>query len=171
VTAEQTVRSGMQRGGIEGWLAAMSPELLAYFVRRVVPSEDAADLLGETLLVLWRRADAIPDDDRAARMWAFGVARNVLRGHRRTSLRRSGLTDRLRAELGSSGGVAPPADVRVLDLRAAIDRLKPIDREIVRLVHWEGLTLVETAELLGRREGTVQSRYHRARSVLRKQLG
>ncbi|MBC7278385.1 MAG: sigma-70 family RNA polymerase sigma factor [Nocardioides sp.] len=146
----------------------MAPALLAYFVRRVTPPDEAADLLGEALLVLWRRADAIPDEERAARMWAFGIARNVLRGHRRTSRRRSALANRLRAELAASDGLAHPADVRVLDLRSALERLKPIDQEIVRLVHWDGLSLVEVAELLGKSEGTVRSRYHRARSSLRR---
>lgn len=171
MTADQILGSTNRSGEVEDWLGATAPALLAYFVRRVVLPDEAADLLGETLLVLWRRADAIPDEERAARMWAFGIARNVLRGHRRTSRRRLALADRLRAELEAGGDLAHPADERVLDLRSAIDGLKPIDREIVRLVHWDGLSLVDTAELLGKREGTVRSRYHRARSALRQQLG
>lgn len=171
MTAEQIIGSTKPAGEVEDWLGGMAPALLAYFMRRVAPSDEAADLLGEVLLVLWRRADAIPDDERAARMWAYGIARNVLRGHLRTSQRRSALADRLRAELESGGDLEQPAYERVLDLRSAVERLKPIDREIVRLVHWDGLSLVETAELLGKREGTVRSRYHRARSVLRQQLG
>jgi RNA polymerase sigma-70 factor (ECF subfamily) len=166
VTAEQ-VRVATRRAlDVEEWLGVMAPTLLAYFVRRVTPPEEAADLLSEALLVLWRRADALPLEEDAARMWAFGIARNMLRGHRRTSRRRSALADRLRAELVS---VEPalPVDERVLDLRSAVDRLRPIDREIVRLVHWDGLSLVEVAELLGKREGTVRSRYHRARTALR----
>ncbi|MEI7058438.1 RNA polymerase sigma factor [Nocardioides sp. CCNWLW239] len=171
MTADQTIPAADRADEIEDWLGVMAPMLLAYFLRRVTPPDEAADLLAEALLVLWRRAEAIPAEDRAARMWAYGVARNVLRGHRRTSRRRSALTERLRAELASTEEVAHPADDRVLDLRSAIERLKPIDREIVRLVHWDGLSLVEAAEVVGMREGTVRSRYHRARSVLRGQLG
>ncbi|NYI76258.1 RNA polymerase sigma factor [Nocardioides panzhihuensis] len=85
------------------------------------------------------------------------------------------LDDLLRAAAPRPGPMADvlahPADVRVLDLRSALERLKPIDQEILRLVHWDGLSLVETAELLGKRAGTVRSRYHRARSSLRRQLG
>jgi RNA polymerase sigma-70 factor (ECF subfamily) len=175
VTAQQAVpdpdTDSLMVGDLDAWLASIAPTLLAYFVRRVVPAEDAADLLGETLLQLWRRADALPDDPHDARMWAFGVARNVLRGHRRTNQRRSALAGRLRNELSSIDEVAHPADERVLDLRAALDRLKPIDQEILRLVHWDGLSLVETATVVGLREGTVRSRYHRVRGRLRRQLG
>lgn len=157
-------------GDLDDWLASIAPTLLAYFVRRVASAEDAADLLGETLLLLWRRADAIPNDSGRARMWAFGVARNVLRGHRRTDQRRSALAGRLRLELSSLDEMAHSTDDRVLDLRAAIDRLKPIDQEILRLVHWDGLSLIETAGVVGMREGTVRSRYHRVRARLRRQL-
>ncbi|NGN92523.1 sigma-70 family RNA polymerase sigma factor [Nocardioides sp. KC13] len=155
---------------VDDWLVSIAPTLLAYFVRRVVSAEDAADLLGETLLQLWRRADALLDDPHDARMYAFGVARNVLRGHRRTNQRRSALAGRLRSELSSVDEVAHPADERVMDLRAALDRLKPIDQEILRLVHWDGLSLVETATVIGMREATVRSRYHRVRARLRQQL-
>ncbi|MFD7078035.1 RNA polymerase sigma factor [Nocardioides sp. NPDC059952] len=164
-------RGGLSAGELGDWLVSIAPTLLAYFVRRVAPAEDAADLLGETLLLLWRRSDAIPNDPDDARMWAFGVARNVLRGHRRTNQRRSALARRLRLELSSADELVHPADERVLDLRAAIDWLKPIDQEILRLVHWDGLSLVETAAVVGMREGTVRSRYHRVRARLRRQLG
>lgn len=40
-----------------------APDLLAFFMRRVATAEDAADLLGEALLVIWRRAGSIPADD------------------------------------------------------------------------------------------------------------
>lgn len=56
---------------------AASPDLLVYFLRRVDAPEDAADLLGEALLVIWRRAASIPSDDQEARMWMFGIARNL----------------------------------------------------------------------------------------------
>lgn len=174
MTARQTAadlrHGGLVAGDLDDWLVSIAPMLLAYFVRRVTPAEDAADLLSETLLLLWRRVDAIPTDPDGARMWAFGVARNVLRGHRRTDQRRSALVGRLRLELSSADEVAHPADERVLDLRAAIDRLKPIDQEILKLVHWDGLSLIEAAAVVGMREGTLRSRYHRARARLRRQL-
>ncbi|SDC47603.1 RNA polymerase sigma factor [Nocardioides lianchengensis] len=144
------------------------PDLLAYFTRRVRPVEDAADLLSETLVVLWRRADAVPEEPEAARRWAFGVARKVLATHRRTLRRRAALTDRLRDELSvpnpDGDGDATAA------LHDALLTLRPLDREIVRLVHWDGFSLVDAAAVLGRRPATVRSRYHRARQALRRRL-
>nr|WP_273377824.1 sigma-70 family RNA polymerase sigma factor [Actinopolymorpha pittospori] len=145
--------------------------MLAYFMRRVSPIEDAADLLAETFLVLWRRADAVPQDHAAARMWTYGVARRVLATHRRASNRRSALADRLRHELAIQPGRIDDDKIGPLDhLHTALTRLPDLDQEIVRLVHWEGLSLVEVAGVLGRRQGTIRSRYHRARKLLKRGL-
>ncbi|WP_275094068.1 RNA polymerase sigma factor [Microbacterium lushaniae] len=38
------------------------------------------------------------------------------------------------------------------------------------LIHWEGFSLVEVSRILAMKEGTVRSRYHRARASLRSQL-
>lgn len=141
-------------------LEATAPDLLHYFERR--ERNDAADLLAETLLVAWRRVDDLPDDEVQARMWLFGVARTVLLGHARDMARRSRLADRLR-ELPAP--VANDTD-RALDVRAAIAKLSEADAELVRLVHWEGLTLAEAATVVGCNASTARGRYQRARAAL-----
>ncbi|HEU5025198.1 MAG TPA: sigma-70 family RNA polymerase sigma factor [Spirillospora sp.] len=160
----------MSAGALDSLITREAPGLLAYFARRVTPATDAADLLGETLLVLWRRVEDMPTDSDAARMWMYGVARRVLATHRRTTTRRKALTDKLRAELQVSTPNPDADDDRVSHLKEAIAALKPLDQEIVRLVHWEGFSLAEVATLLGKRQGTVRSRYHRARTELKTRM-
>ena len=53
-------------------------DLLAYVWRRTPSPEDAADALAETYLIAWRKLDSLPRGGEA-RLWLFGVARNVLR--------------------------------------------------------------------------------------------
>lgn len=152
-----------------------SPRLLAYFARRVEPTEEAADLLSQTMIVAWRRQDAIPHEETEARMWLFGVARKTLSTYRRSVLRRSALSDRLRDELSAgsadawTGGTGQVDDVddRVVTVRAAMANLKAEDRDIIALVHWDGFTLAESAKLLHQRPGTTRSRYHRAKGRLK----
>ncbi len=155
---------------VEEVVARKTQRLLTYFSRRVSPVEDAADLLADTLLILWRRYDAVPRDRDAARMWAYGIARRVLATHRRTNTRHSALADRLRTELTTQKAATPEPDERMDLVHSALSRLHPVDQEIIRLVHWEGFTLVEVAALLGKRQNTIRSRYHRARSELRQRL-
>lgn len=51
-------------------------------------------------------------------------------------------------------------------VKAAMDRLGPADREILRLVEWERLTAAELAVALGVRPRTARVRLHRARRAL-----
>jgi RNA polymerase sigma-70 factor (ECF subfamily) len=143
--------------------------LLNYFLRRTDNADDAADLLGETLLVVWRREDAIPADATEARMWMFGVARRVLSGHRRSRSRRDALSERLGATLATVAQEDSDSDAE--SLRVAIATLPELDREIVRLVYWDGFTLAAVAQMLRMRPATVRSRMARAKSRLRSQIG
>lgn len=154
------------------WVGALvereARTLLAYFERRVDVRADAADLVGDTLMTLWRRRASLPDDPTEARMWMFGVARRVLATHRRSGRRRTALADRLREQLAIDAPTGPSDDV--LRVRAAVRALPERDRELVGLVHWEGLTLAEAAHVLGIRPGTARMRYARARERLAAEL-
>lgn len=151
--------------------------LLRYFTRRVDQPEDAADLLAETLLAVWRKAKHLPTDTTEARMWMFGVARNVLTTHRRGHGRRLALAERLRTDMATrhhsaraDGRAGSDADDLKDHVRALISDLDPRDQEIVTLVHWEQMSLAEVATLTGTRPSTVRSRYARARDRLRATL-
>lgn len=147
-------------------LTATSPDLLAY-LRRRVGDDDGADLLGETMVVAWRRVRDLPDDPERARMWLFGIARGTLLNHARGERRRWALTERIRSVPMRD---AAPADDG-LEVRDAIGRLDPDDAELVRLVHWERMTLVQAASLLGIADSTARTRYARAKERLRVMLG
>ncbi len=154
-------------GRISVVVESNSPDLLAYFLRRVETAEDAADLLGEALLVIWRRAASMPADDEEARMWMFGIARNLVTTLGRATRRRSALQDKLRWQLRDQV-VATAGDN--LDVPALLRRLSEIDQEIIRLTYWDGFTQRQAAQMLGMPEGTLRSRHHRARESLRRML-
>jgi RNA polymerase sigma factor (sigma-70 family) len=143
--------------------------LLAYAVRRAPTPEDAADAVSETFLVAWRRIDAVPPGEQA-RLWLYGTARRVLANQRRSAARRTQLSDRLRAELRT---LQPPSSERPDDLdqlRRALDRLRPADRELLRLIAWEGLGPAELATVLDCSRNAAKIRTHRARRRLRREL-
>jgi len=158
------------RRRIEDAVAANSPALLAYFARRVLPSHEAADLLAETLLILWKRAGALPARDEEIRPWMFGIARHVLLHHQRSTVRRRAVADQLRSILTITPSTAFADTALYEELHTALSALDQVDREIIALVHWDGFALVEASRILGMKEGTVRSRYHRARAALRTQL-
>ena len=104
-------------------------------------------------------------------MWLFGVARRVLSQHYRSAVRRSALGERLRSELATWCLVQSGDDGRGAAVREAIEKLSSADRELVRLVHWDGFALNDAASILRIRPGTARMRYQRARERLRNLLG
>ena len=152
------------RADIRATLRDCSGDLLSYFERRVTVREDAADLLGETLLVAWRRIDRLPDDAERRRMWLFGVAANVLANHRRAQSRRGALTERLRRHLATEPPAADAGEVHAV--RDAVRRLPDQQRELIMLVHWEGFSVAAAAEILGVNASTARSRYAAGKAAL-----
>ncbi len=144
-----------------------SSDLLRYFQRRVA-LDDAPDLLGETMVAAWRRVASLPDDDEQARMWLFGIARGTLLNYSRGERRRWALVDRLRSAASARPMVAGPDEGA--DVRDAIDRLAPESSELVRLVHWDRLTIAQAAEVLNIPASTARSRYATAKEKLRTTL-
>ena len=166
-TAAADVRADLPAVDVTALVEREAPSLLAYFARRVPVAEDAADLLGELYLVVWRRRAVIPRDATAARMWLYGVARKVLGRHRRSYGRRTALTARLREQLVAHPATATPADEASPHIRVLIGELAPLDREIIQLAYWEGFSFVEIAAILRMPAATVRSRHARARARLR----
>lgn len=148
---------------------AESPDLLRYFVRRVDPVADSADLLADVLLIAWRRRDVIPTDKTEARMWLFGVAQKTLANHRRWRIRHDSLAEKLRGEVLVVDEVAPAVADRQEAL-ALLHSLNSFDREILTLVYWDGFRLDEVATILGRNDSTVRARHARALVKLRQKV-
>ncbi|MCB0993534.1 MAG: RNA polymerase sigma factor [Acidimicrobiales bacterium] len=151
---------------------ATHDDLLAYCRRRSASSAAAADALSETFTTAWRRLDDVPTGD-AARLWLFGVARRVLANQRRGDQRRDRLhlrlvTEGMAADSGRSGAHDPvgAAAADPEPVLQALDRLRPDDRELLRLVAWEELSHAEIAEVLGCSVNAVAIRLHRARKRL-----
>lgn len=143
-------------------------DLLRFLHRRVGP-DDAPDLFGETLLIAWRRVEDLPENPTEARMWLFGLARGTLLNYARGQRRRLALADKVRTHMPVRT-VAPPADEGG-EVRDAMERLKPELAEIVQLVHWDGFTLAQAADIIGIPAATARSRYARAKDDLRAALG
>ena len=131
-----------------------------YLLRRTDPAT-AEDVLGEVLLVLWRRLDDVPLDTPLP--WVYGVARGCLANARRSAARQERLVHRL-AQVRAD---ARPDDG---DLEQALLALPAADGEILRLWAWEQLPPRELATALGISPNAASIRLHRAKGRLRKLL-
>ncbi len=111
------------------------------------------DVVSEVFLVCLRRIDDVP---RNALPWLYGVARKILANERRK--RRDVPLDREAAY--------EPEPVGDTQLAAAFAQLSDADREILRLVAWEGLSLGDAARVLECSPVAARVRFHRAKSRL-----
>lgn len=158
--------TAVDRATARAALRDASSDLLAYFVRRVASPEDAADLYGEVMLTAWKKIDKMPEFSERQRMWLFVIAAHTLSNYRRTASRRLQLTERLRHHVAAT----TPAPENAYAVRDAVLRLHQAQRELVMLIHWDGFTIVEAAEILGLNPSTARSRYAAARELLRDAL-
>ena len=141
-------------------LAAEVYEPLQRYLRRRVDATTAEDVLGDVLLVLWRRLDEVPDEARLP--WSYGVARRCLANSVRSAARQQRLVERLAQE-----PVAPDSDT---NLSEALATLSEADQDLLRLWAWEQLPPREIALALGISPNAASIRLHRATKKLRKQM-
>lgn len=144
-------------------------QMLAFSMRRVSGREIAEDVVADIFAVAWRRRDRIPDP---ALPWLYAIAGRVIANQYRSTRRRHDLDTRLAHE---AGAVAPgPDPAESLDRRdafsAAFALLGEPEREVLRLIAWDGLDPRDAARVFGCSPGAFRVRLHRARRKLAKQL-
>ncbi|HUF90333.1 MAG TPA: sigma-70 family RNA polymerase sigma factor [Gemmatimonadota bacterium] len=154
--------------------------------------QDAEDLVQETYLKAVRALDRYRED-ASCKAWLFRILTNAYidryrRARRQprsveldeggaTGLYEDALDDTLSDPFGLDPGSADAADLEWFlslsmsdPVKAAIDGLPDPFRELVVLRDLEGFSYRECADLLGIPVGTVMSRLHRGRRLLREAL-
>jgi len=153
------------RRRFERLMAQVYEPLQRFLLRRTDPAT-ADDVLGDVLLVLWRRLDDVPGDTPLP--YAYGVARGCLANSRRSAARQERVVARLAAESRPvDGEAADPLEGALTDALAA---LPEADRELLRLWAWEQLPPREIALVLDVSANAVSIRLHRAKQKLRELL-
>jgi RNA polymerase sigma-70 factor (ECF subfamily) len=143
-----------------------------FIASRVGRPADAEDL---TQLVFVKALEALPRfEARGVPFggWLFRLARNVVIDHVRTRHEHVGLD-----ELAERPGMEPGPEARAVArsefdaVAAALAALTDEQREAVALRFFGGLSARETAEAMGKQEGTVRGLQFRAIAAIRRHLG
>jgi RNA polymerase sigma-70 factor, ECF subfamily len=163
--------AGSGRSGDDAQFAAVYARCyrpIRDYCSRRVPAEAVDDAVADTFLTVWRRLDEVPAGDEAL-VWLYGVAFRVIGHQWRSTARRSRLQERLRS-VGSRPVAA--ADESTVDgdehriVLAALARVGDTDAEVLRLVAWEQLSVVDVAAVLRIEPDAARQRLHRARRNL-----
>lgn len=148
--------------------------ILGFAARRVDTPADASDVASEVFVVAWRRIRDVPSGDQA-RLWLYGVARGVLANHRRGKARREqlglALLDAWRDAADSDPAELFEMHEATRSVVNALARLRAIDRDLLTLTVWEGLSAAEASRVVGIRPDAARTRILRARRRLHDMLG
>lgn len=150
------------------WVA---PSLLAMtrLAARLAPHADPDDVVQEALTNAWRKIATFDADRGTPATWLLAITADRARSARRARNRHLTVVDDL-AELPERAASATDAE-RDLDLERAIGRLAERQQLAVHLHYFLGLSVDETAAVMGCAAGTVKSTLYDARTRLRSMLG
>ncbi len=161
--------SDLERERFERCFRAHYADLLAFAIRRLGDRAAAEDATSEVFAVAWRRRERVPDPPLP---WLYAVALRVISNQYRSTRRRRELDLRLIREAGVGAPAGDPTDSldRLEAFANAFAELSEPEREVLRLVAWEGLGARDAARAFGCSSGAFRVRLHRARRKLAKHL-
>jgi RNA polymerase sigma-70 factor, ECF subfamily len=132
--------------------------------------QEAEDLVQETLLQALRSFRRFTPGTNC-RAWLVTILQHVRSNRRRARFRREAVEE-LDDRIAESVAVVPPVPAHITDedVLAALKGIPDAYQDIILLSDVEEMTYKEIADALGIPLGTVMSRLHRGRALLRKAL-
>lgn len=163
----------MQACQVEQLLGSYGTELYRYCRRLAGFGPDGEDLYQQTFLRLLE-LDLVPDEGRNPRALLYSVATGLWRNEARKRGRRAAIARPVELDGDDppplAGGEEPEAAAENRDLAAAVERLPDKYRAAVLLTYGAELPLEEVARIEKLPKGTVKSRLHKARLLLKKEM-
>ncbi|NGN95415.1 RNA polymerase sigma factor SigE [Nocardioides sp. KC13] len=176
MTAEPTTETPTAEPGVPSWdeiVEKHSDRVYRLAYRLTGNRPDAEDLTQEVFVRVFRSLDTYSPGTFEG--WLHRITTNLFldQARRKQRIRFDALSDERASRLTSSG---PTPDLAYTDQRfdddieRALATLPPDFRAAVVLCDVEGLSYEEISEILGAKLGTVRSRIHRGRAMLRDAL-
>jgi RNA polymerase sigma-70 factor (ECF subfamily) len=136
-----------------------------YVLHRVGDRAQAEDFTSETFVRALRRIDSLSFRGRDVGAWLVTIARNIIRDHVKSSRFRLEVTTAdMRDADRATDGPEDAVVARLVDeqLLACIRQLGSEQQECISLRFLQGLSVSETAAVMGKKDGAVKALQHRA---------
>jgi RNA polymerase sigma-70 factor, ECF subfamily len=151
----------------------LAPGLYGMAFRMMNDAKEAEDVLQEGFTYIWRKANNYDSARSSAYAWAVMIVRNKAIDRLRARQRGDWLREKVTSEPGffaerddSSAQVALSRE-RNAEVREALKKIAPEQRQAVELAFFSGLTHEQIAEQLGAPLGTIKARIRRGLLRLR----
>jgi RNA polymerase sigma-70 factor (ECF subfamily) len=147
-------------------LLELCAERLRDYYRKRLPDREfeVEDLVQEALIAMHQRR-ASYDTQRPFTAWLHAIARYKLADHLRSQYRRRRISLPDAADLIASEFEAPELGV-TCDVERLLDGLPKAQRDAIRLVKLEGLSVAEAAERTGHSESNIKVLAHRGMKAM-----
>ncbi|MCB0345732.1 MAG: sigma-70 family RNA polymerase sigma factor [Bdellovibrionales bacterium] len=156
------------RGAYSELLTSLTP-VIRGFVRKRIADESSVDDICQDVLLSIHLARRTYLPSKPFKPWLFTITRRRVIDHQRRRFKRRG------RELLDDGAIldlehAPNQIASMADFIKATEKLPEKKREAIRLVHIEGKSTREAAELLGMNETGLRVMLHRTIKGIKEQL-
>jgi RNA polymerase sigma-70 factor, ECF subfamily len=154
----QRVRADDTGEAMRALYRTYSGELYGFALNALGDRGIAEEVVQEVFTRAWRHASTYDARRGSVRTWLYQIARHAIIDARRRASVRPSLA--LHAQSDTEGEAAPTIEQAMLGWQvvAALERLSPEHRQVIRLAHFQGLSMREIAERTELPVGTVKSR-------------
>jgi RNA polymerase sigma-70 factor (ECF subfamily) len=149
------------------------PRVYRYTLARLGNSVEAEDLTEEVFLKMLGSIGAFRWKDVPFSSWLFRIAHNHVATHFRRNAQRGGPTTAIPEEfVDGRHDLAATVEEQITmeEVQRATQMLPDAQREVIALRFAVGLSIADTAKVLGKREGNIKALQHKAVARLQRLL-
>lgn len=167
--------STSERRSKEATLAALYDEyyerIARYIFVRLRDQSEAEDLAGEVFLKALESLDSYKERGIPMQAWLFKIAHNMVVDHfRKTAKRKTVPIDNVQITAEFDLQRTAEANIELARVTKAMEQLTPVQRHVIELRFFTGLTSEEAGQVLNKRSGAVRELQSVAIRRLRKLL-
>jgi RNA polymerase sigma-70 factor, ECF subfamily len=170
VTHITSVARKQDRRAYQQLFEYFAPRLKTFFVQLKHTPEESEELIQETFINVWRKADLFVENKAKVSTWIYTIARNKRLDYLRKLQRQVNTTDL---------GDYDPSDVDGLQLESRseqelvriINKIPQEQQEVLKKVYFEGYSHQATAEVLNITLGTVKGRVRSGLTHIKRIIG
>jgi RNA polymerase sigma-70 factor (ECF subfamily) len=154
----ERIRSDDTGEAVRALYRAYAPELFGFALNALGERGAAEELVQEVFTRAWRHAGTYDASRGSVRTWLYQIARHAIIDMRRRAAVRPALARHEGADPEAPGGQTIEQAMLGWQVATALERLTPEHRQMIRLAHFQGMTMREIAERCSLPVGTVKSR-------------